>query len=191
MPRPVEIGTTRGSYIYPLRLPDELREEWTAYCGRNDKKSAATLRALMRYMIRDDMPDEVRAWIAAEVEQVSDTTAKSRLEIRLTQSEYEAVRARSEAEGTSVQRYVVNCVRASLTNSPQFTMAAIKALWESSYQLKAIGRNLNQIAKALNMGEDQAFSESSIKGLSQRIQRHTDQVAELLDASLGRWRIKA
>lgn len=190
MPRSVEKGHTRNSTVYSLRVKGDLGAQWEEYCAKTDRKPADTIRALMRYMMKDDMPPDVRAWLATQVEGVPDEEAKARIDIRLTQSEHSAVKERSVAEGTSVQRYVINCVRASLTKEPQFTMAVTKALWESSYQLRAVGRNLNQIAKAINQGKEQTFNQEQIGKLSKYIYSHTDKVAAALDASLSRWRIE-
>lgn len=190
MPRNAEIGATRGSYIYPLRLPDDLREQWVAYCERNKKKSPAILRALMRYMIQDDMPPEVRRWIAAQAEGEPDDGPKERLEVRFTPTEFQGITARADAEGCSPQRWVINCVRASLTHEPQFTLETTKALWESSYQLRAIGRNLNQIAKRLNEDNPANVKTEQIEKLAAYIYRHTDKVAAVQDASLSRWLIR-
>lgn len=190
LPRNAEIGATRGSYIYPLRLPDDLREQWAAYCERNKKKSPAILRALMRYMIQDDMPPEVRRWIAAQTVGEPDDGPKERLEVRFTPTEFQGIAARADAEGCSPQRWVINCVRASLTHEPQFTMETTKALWESSYQLRAIGRNLNQIAKRLNEGKPANVRTEQIEKLAAYIYQHTDKVAAMQDASLSRWGIQ-
>nr|CAC79160.1 hypothetical protein 22.9 kDa [uncultured bacterium] len=190
MPRNSEIGATRGSYVYTLRLPDDLRDQWTAYCSRNKKKAAATMRALMRYLIQDDMPPEVRRWIAAQTEGEPDDGPKERLEVRLTPTEFQSVKVRSEAEGCSPQRWVINSVRASLTHEPQFTMETTKALWESSYQLRAIGRNLNQIAKRLNEGKSAKVTTEQMEKLASYIYQHTDKVASVQDASLSRWGVQ-
>nr|BBE29064.1 hypothetical protein [uncultured bacterium] len=190
MARPTEIGATRGSYIYTMRLPDDLRDQWLSYCQRNDKKAAATLRALMRYMIQDDMPLEVRQWISEQMEGQPDEGPKERLEIRLTPTEYQAINSRAEAEGCSPQRWVINCVRASLTHEPQFTMETTKALWESSYQLRAIGRNLNQIARRLNEGKPGTVKTEQLEKLAEFIYLHTDRVAAVQDASISRWGIE-
>jgi len=189
MPRNPEIGATRGSYIYPLRLPDDLREQWATYCERNKKKAPAILRALMRYLIRDDMPPEFRRWIAEQAEGRPDDGPKERLEVRFTPTELQSITARAEAEGCSPQRWVINCVRASLTHEPQFTMETTKVLWESSSQLRAIGRNLNQIAKRLNEGGQATVKAEQIERLATYIYRHTDKVAAVQDASLSRWLI--
>ncbi|USY26818.1 MobC family plasmid mobilization relaxosome protein [Alcaligenes sp. 1735tsa3] len=189
MPREAKIGATRGSHVYTMRLPADLREQWMSYCERNDKKAAATLRALMRYLIQDDMPPEVQKWVAKQIKGKPDTGPKERLEVRFTPTEYQGITTRAEAEGCSPQRWVINCVRASLTHEPQFTMETTKALWDSNYQLRAIGRNLNQIAKRLNEGEPGSVKAKQLEKLAGFIYQHTDKVSAVQDASLSRWRI--
>jgi hypothetical protein len=189
MPRKEEIGATRDSFVYQLRVPKPLKAQWDEYCAQSRKKPSSLIRAIMRYLIQDEMPPEVREWISTQAEGKADNSSKKRIEVRLTQSEYEAVILRAEAEGCSTQRWVINCVRASLTNEPQFTMETTKALWDSSYQLRAIGKNLNQIAKRLNEGGKVEVSAAAIEKLTSIISAHTNKAAALLDASLGRWKI--
>ena len=190
MPRNAEIGATRGSYVYQLRVPDALRVQWDAYCEKQSKKAPAILRALMRYMNQDDMPADVRRWIARQTEGEPDAGPKERMQVSFTQTEHQGITSRAEAEGCSPQRWVINCVRASLTHEPQFTMETTKALWESSYQLRAIGRNLNQIAKRLNEGKLANIKTEQMEKLAAYIYRHTDKVAAVQDASLSRWGIR-
>jgi hypothetical protein len=143
----------------------------------------------MRYLIQDDMPPEVRRWIAGQTDSKPDDGPKERLEVRFTPTEFQGIKARANNEGCSPQRWVVNCVRASLTHEPQFTMETTKALWESSYQLRAIGRNLNQIAKRLNEGKPANVKVEQMEKLATYIYQHTDKVAAVQDASLSRWLI--
>ena len=132
----------------------------------------------------------MRRWISTQVEGKSDDGLRERLDIRFTQSEFASLKSRAEAEGCSPQRWVINCVRASLTHEPQFTMETTKAIWESSAQLRAIGRNLNQITKRLNETGELFLNADQIESLTDYIYRHTDCVASLVDASLSRWVIK-
>jgi len=188
MPRKAEIGATRDSYVYRLRVPLPLKTQWDEHCKKK-KNQAAVMRALMRYMIQDDMPPEVRHWIATQTEGDPDDGPKERMEVRFTPTEYQGITTRAEAEGCSPQRWVINCVRASLTHEPQFTMEATKSLWESSYQLRAIGRNLNQITKRLHETGMFGLTAERIEKLAGYIYEHTDKVAALTDASLSRWGI--
>lgn len=189
MPRKASIGATRDSAVYRVRIPAELKSEWEAHCERKGSSQHGMIRALMRYVIQDEMPSEVEHWVSMQIAGEPDEGPKQRLEVRFTPSEHHEIVARSEAEGCSPQRWVINCVRANLTNQPQFTMEATKALWDSSGQLRAIGRNLNQIAKKLNEGSTEALTSEEITKLSDYIYRHTEIVAGLQDASLSRWKL--
>ncbi|KPY98644.1 plasmid mobilization relaxosome protein MobC [Pseudomonas syringae] len=66
-------------------------------------------------------------------------------------------------------------------------MSEIEALGESNYQLLAIGRNLNQIARKLNEGDPYPIQKELIKGLSAIIDRHTHVVSSAIRASLEHW----
>ncbi|WP_318628865.1 plasmid mobilization protein [Proteus mirabilis] len=187
MPRKAEIGATRDSYVYRLRVPAPLKAQWDEHCAKQDKNPSVVMRALMRYIIQDDMPPEVRDWIASQAAGQADDGPKERIEVRFTPTEYQGITTRADAEGCSPHRWIVNCVRASLTREPQFTMETTKALWDSSYQLRAIGRNLNQIAKRLNEGKPANIKTEQIEKLATYIYRHTDKVAAVQDASLSRW----
>ncbi|WP_141440770.1 plasmid mobilization protein [Vreelandella titanicae] len=190
MPRKAEIGATRDSYVYQVRVPDTMRIQWDAYCAKHEKKAPQMLRALMRYMINDEMPDEVRRWVAEHIENQPDSGEKKRVVVRLTPTEHKGITERAAAEGCSSQRWIINCVRASLTHQPQFTMDTTKALWESSYQLRSIGRNLNQITKRLHEAGQLPLMVEDVDRLASFIYEHTDKVATLTDASLGRWLIQ-
>lgn len=106
MLRVAEIGATRDSYIYRLRMPAPLRAQWDEYCEKKGKKSAATLRTLIRYMIQDDIPPEVRHWISEQTEGKTDSGPKERVVVRLTPTEYQAITTRAVSEGCSPQRWV-------------------------------------------------------------------------------------
>ena len=187
MPRKSEIGATRNSAVYPIRLPGDLKEAWAAYCAKKGKSQQSVIRALMRYVMQDEMPPEVRNWVARQLHGEHDSGSKTRMEVRFTPSEHQTVAARAQTEGCSSQQWVINCVRASLTHEPQFTLETAKALWESSYQLRAIGRNLNQIAKHLNTEGHLDITTETITQLQQEIDMHTKKVSKLLNASLTRW----
>jgi hypothetical protein len=64
-------------------------------------------------------------------------------------------------------------------------METTKTLWESSYQLRAIGRNLNQIAKRLNDGKLANIKTEQMEKLRSIIYRHKDTVAAVQDANIG------
>ncbi|MCK9714586.1 MULTISPECIES: hypothetical protein [Pseudomonas] len=69
-------------------------------------------------------------------------------------------------------------------------MSEIDALGESNYQLLALGRNLNQVARRLNEGEYEPVTLERIEALSELIRKHTGVVSQAIRASLERWDIE-
>ena len=119
-----------------------------------------------------------------------DGEPKLRFEILMTKSEKAAVDERSSFERCSSRRWIIDAIRAGLTKEPQFGMQEIDALGESNYQLLAIGRNLNQVARIMNEGKRDSVTIKSIKRLREIIDAHTDKVSGAIRASLERWNIE-
>lgn len=61
---------------------------------------------------------------------------------------------------------------------------------ESNRELRAIGKNLNQVTRVLNIEfrESDKLKREAIEALAVRIEQHKDQVASLLSRNLNRWR---
>ncbi|MCA8504785.1 MobC family plasmid mobilization relaxosome protein [Burkholderia multivorans] len=115
---------------------------------------------------------------------------KVRFEILLTESEKRAIRERAKNERCSMRRWIIDACRAGLTREPQFGMREIDALGESNYQLVAIGRNLNQIARRLNEGKNAKVTVEQIEKLTAIIGKHTDVVCTAMRANLERWSVE-
>ncbi len=69
-------------------------------------------------------------------------------------------------------------------------MTEIDVFGESSYQLLALGRNLNLIARRLNEGRYEPVAAERVEVLSHLIDRHTDIASNAIRASLERWSLK-
>ncbi|SEP32568.1 mobilisation protein (MobC) [Pseudomonas sp. ok266] len=89
-----------------------------------------------------------------------------------------------------MRRWIIDAIRTGLTHEPQFSMDEIDALGESNYQLLTLGRNLNQIARRLNDGENEKVTLERIEALSGLIRKHTEVVSRSIRASLERWNIE-
>ncbi len=66
---------------------------------------------------------------------------------------------------------------------PVLTDEEVNTVRESCRQLGAIGRNLNQVARALNIEfrESDKLKQEAIEKLAERIDQHLDHVSELFD----------
>jgi hypothetical protein len=75
-----------------------------------------------------------------------------RLSIRLAPDDRRLLRERASARGMPSATYVAVLVRSHLRKLTPLPVAELDALKRSIAELGAIGRNLNQIARALNVG---------------------------------------
>jgi len=183
----------------------ELKEPWLRWCeANNNGDSGDALRQVIRKLAHKEIavmhspiPSEETDVPAVKaiykVEAVSEKKLKRGMEIRFTESEREALKARAAAEGFSTaNQWVVALVRANLTETPQFGASEIAVLGESNHQLLAIGRNLNQIAKAMNSvkGDRDEYDHQLVDELAKAVRTHVKKVGDALRASIYRWKLK-
>lgn len=166
-------------------LSEPLKTAWELHCQAKGLKPGAALRALIQMDVARS--EEGATLPAAQQVEHPDRGRRRRAEIRFTPSELEAVDIRAEAEGCSRQMWLVNVVRGMLTKQPQAGMREIDVLGESNYQLLAIGRNLNQVAKRLNEGHPDGLTVKYIECLRDEIRAHAEKVSKAMGASIERW----
>jgi len=173
-----------GAYL-EIYLGVELRTAWELYCQERGLKPGAALKASIKTEIARVNQEGVEP--AAQRDERPDNAPKKRAEVRLTPTEMDAVDARADREGCSRSMWLVNVVRGTLTKQPQMGMPEIDSLGESNYQLLAIGRNLNQIAKRMNVGHPDTITVKYIEGLTAEIRTHVKKVSKVMGASIERW----
>jgi hypothetical protein len=181
-----ELPSSRSINVH---LGAALKAQWSAYCSQLGKTPGAALKEAIEKQLQKVQGKPTPAPYR-QIDEAPDDGPKVRVEILLTPSEKAAVAARAEVERCSQRRWIVDAVRVGLTHEPQFSMDEINALGESNYQLLAIGRSLNQIAKRLHEGDKDKPTLAHIESLRRIIARHTTLVSKAMGASLERWRIE-
>lgn len=115
------------------------------------------------------------------------TEERYRLELKLTPVMYHYLKI------AATQQYMTpNAVAVTILNSyrdqhPTLSDKEAEALYQSNYQLLRIGRNLNQIARQLNVGESISLTAHEIRQLRKIIEQHTDKVSDVLQANKQRY----
>lgn len=114
------------------------------------------------------------------------------MSLRLTASELQAAHERAAGEGLTPSRWVVGLVRAILTQEPQLSSAELAELRRSNSALQAVGRNLNQVAKGLNISPKASLVVKAdlIETIDKAIKGHTEIVAKVLAANVQRWKLQ-
>jgi hypothetical protein len=171
-----------------VHLGSETRAKWDAYCKRIGLAPGAAIKKGIEQQLAK-ANDQQGSKVYTQVKDEPDDGEKVRLELRLTPSEKKAIEQASELAGCSQQQWVIDAIRAGLTHAPHYSMEEMKVLGESNYQLLAIGRTLNQMAKKMNSGEYEPEAAKSIGVLKRLINQHTGYVADTIRANLDRWSI--
>lgn len=162
-------------------LGQKLKDAWQAHCELTGEKPGVALRRLLEERVRAAVGPS-----AAPAVRKRDRGVRSRLELRLTEAERTWIQQQADREGCSPQAWVVGLVRTRCA-LPHVARKEAAALDESNYQLLAIGRNLNQIAKRLNEGSPENVTVKEIRALREQIDAHTEVVSNLLNANAARW----
>jgi hypothetical protein len=159
-----------------------LKSPWEAHCRRTGTTPSEAIRLLVSETLgRATSPVRNPSLVDHDV-------FRQRIEIRLTQGEYIAIRDVAGAAGFSVNRWIVAMIRAQLSFEPQFGEEEMSVLAASNSQLAAIGRNLNQISRALNAGDRvEPYRLKVLETLKHEIDGHLDRVNRMIRANLDRW----
>ncbi len=167
------------------------KKAWLDWCAANQVAPGEAMRQIVAKLTAHSELDATASAPALPLGAAGKAPGQGRVrrEIRFTDDEDALTRQHAAAAGYSVQRWILALIRGQLRKAPEFGQRELEALGESNYQLLSIGRNLNQIARALNSNPRSAaaHNEEIIHQLRQYIERHTKWAAQLIEASTHRW----
>jgi uncharacterized protein (DUF1778 family) len=162
-----------------------------ALCAREGVKPTAMLQRLVARAVADEERRSSGGRPASQAKLPATDWArrgpKKRREFRLTASETSALEAAAAAFGGSVQDYVIAFARAH-AGIASCSEAERLLLSTSNYQLLAIGRNLNQVARMLNSGQGIGVQEfKTISETAAAVREHVRQVSSFISSVQTRW----
>lgn len=113
---------------------------------------------------------------------------KSRHTIRIPTFLFNAVKGRADQKGMTAVKWITSLIQSNLTHNPVMTEKEIMTLQASLRELIAVGRNLNQIARALNLEYEKPTNILAIlTKLKGQITRHRLTIRSLVKASRNNW----
>jgi len=120
---------------------------------------------------------------------VEPVSATGRLSIRLRSDDLLLLRERAEAREMPTSTYVSLLIRSHLRALAPLPTPELLALKRSVAEIGAIGRNLNQIARAVNQGEPPSGpSKADLQALLRALDGLRVHVKALINANLESWR---
>lgn len=140
--------TTVTSTLRPNRINIDLqnyKQLWLDYCKAHGTTPSAAFRLIVAKLTSKGVL--LPALVEAEGK-----AKKRRVGVRLTKAEIAKAGAIAQREGFSPSRWIVALINARLDGTPQLGQRELETLARLNMQMLAIGRNLNQLAKAANAG---------------------------------------
>jgi hypothetical protein len=112
-----------------------------------------------------------------------------RTTVRMPRFLAEAASARAKSKGMALARWIAALVQSNLTHQPVMTDNELTVLLAGNRELAAVGRNLNQIARALNEAfhETERVKLETLAELREVITQHRAAVRALVRASQNAW----
>lgn len=124
------------------------------------------------------------------IEPVEPIPATGKISVRLRPEDLSMLRERAIARGVPTGTYVSFLIRSHLRSLPPLLTPELAALKNSLADLGAIGRNLNQIAHALNRGEHpNGPSRADLQALLRALGGLRDHTKALVTRNLESWNL--
>jgi antitoxin component of RelBE/YafQ-DinJ toxin-antitoxin module len=161
----------------------EFKERFSQVAKAQDLSESALLRRLLeRVVLAERPPDE------ESITQVDDVPSACRVSVRLRADDLLSLRERARARGLPTSTYISYLVRSHLRVQVPLPTGELAALKRSVAEIGAIGRNINQIARAVNQqqwpsGPDPAVLADMIRVLT-GMRTH---IKALINANLASW----
>ena len=175
-------------YVY---VDDDELEQFKALALQ--KVGINNLSLLVRQLLREELFEQSAQGLPEQSNNVSGSPddenqgeTKTGQFIRLSPQEKAWFVQLAKQKEMSVNALICTILRAYRENNPKLFNDEIATLQHSNYQISAIGRNLNQIAKRLNAANGVSLTTTQINQLRAEIQEHCQQVGKVLKESRTR-----
>jgi hypothetical protein len=163
-------------------VPLETKQRFAKLARQQGLSESALLRKVVDACLPTQNPLE------APLEAVKPIPESGRLTVRLRSDDFLLLRERATARALPASTYVSLLVRAHLRSLAPLPTKELTALKHSTAELGAIGRNLNQIARYLNAGEQvNGPTRADLQALLRACMALRDHVKALLSANLASW----
>lgn len=128
----------------------------------------------------------------AEREKVEDTIdvleKTTRKELRIKPSLLKKIEERAALSKMKTNQYILSVLTANVTKDAHFFGEEEKRLLgQSNGELLAIGRNLNQMAKAMNQGVYASYDRDFVERVHQLVKAQVRHVFKILEQNKKRW----
>lgn len=166
------------------RVDDDTKQAWRALAKALGRSESELLKQAVQAVLKANPGEGGRANEPNEA-----PVRDGSIRLPLKGHELEAIERAARLLGWRRNRWLVNLIRTHLLREPRPTDQELAVLHRSSAELLAVGRNLNQIARAMH--RDDRYKESvtveRLDELRRVITEHMGRTQDLLEEMENRW----
>ncbi len=167
------------SVVMTLRTSPETKAAFEALAASRGKSVSGLLDEIMNTLV-------VQNPVAAAKE-AGDNSPSERITLRLRPGDRELLNARAAQRGMKAASYGAMLVRAHVRGRAPLPIGELNALKVAVGELSAIGRNLNQFARAANSRESSGSLRDTLRQVQEQVAEVRESVAALVRENLMSW----
>jgi hypothetical protein len=173
-----------ASSLIAVRVPGDIKARFAALAQRQGFTESALLRRMVAASLLS-----VNA-VGAPPEPLGPVAASGRVSVRLRSDDLLLLRERATARAMPTGTYVSLLVRSHFRKLAPLPDVELAALKRAIAEISAIGRNLNQLARAANLGERPAGpSRSDLQALLRACTGLRDAMKGVINTNLASWEV--
>ena len=167
------------------RVSTETKSRLRAVAERHQLSESALLKRLIEITFHSAVDVDTQGLAS-----MSRPARAARIYVRLRPEDHLLLRERAAARGMAGATYVSVLVRSHLRRLPPLPKDELDTLKRTVAELGAIGRNLNQIARAANQGSQMAApGRDNLRAFLKVCEGLRDHVKDLIKANANSWEL--
>lgn len=170
-----------------VRVDDSTRVRFRQLARNVRKNESELLRELICLAIESKAEGHLNGTVQINAE--PEAIRMRRATVRMPGFILDAAKVRAKSKGMATSRWIAFLVQSHLLQMPVMAGDELRTLGDCNYELAAIGRNLNQIARVLNADktETSRLKLNLIKAVQSSLSGTQQSVSALIRASNNTW----
>ena len=168
-------------------VEDTTKQDFKELCVKRGLSESEQLRSMVVAEIQQALAQPSHG--IAPIQLDGSNADLDRITVRMPGFVMDGAKDRARTQGMAPSRWVAALVQSNLTAQPVMTDVEVEALLASNRELAAVGRNLSQVARALNASglEVDKVHLEALTELSAAVTSNRSEIRRLVRASRQAW----
>jgi predicted HicB family RNase H-like nuclease len=160
-----------------VRLTPELKDKLTAAAENRDMSVSDLLRSLI-VELSETPPQKFTLAVETEIQ---------RFTLRLPKILVNAAKIKANKKGMTLTKWIESLIKVAITKSSVLSDAEFSELKASNREISRVGRNLNQITRAINAMLQFSIEKKMLEELNEKIDDNSNAIFSFMKASRNTW----